>query len=248
MIASIFALPLLLAAIAGAPPGGAQLYTTACATCHAANAGGTTNGPSLRGVGAATLDFYLSTGRMPAAVPDVQVGHRDVSDGNGLAQPEIAALEAYLAPTVAGGPAIPRVPAHGDVVSGEALYQQNCQQCHAVGGVGGSLSRSNFAPALDRATPAQIGDAVRAGPGQMPRFSEAQLSATAIGDLAAYVLSLRHASAGPPAASTGPVPEGATGYLAIIALVVFVFVFWRVDTPARSREETVRRDEGEHVP
>ena len=48
----------------------------------------------------------------------------------------------------------------------------------------------------------------------------------------------------PPFRSTGPVPEGAVGYLAIIALVAFVFTFWRVDTPRREREEAVRRDEG----
>jgi hypothetical protein len=49
----------------------------------------------------------------------------------------------------------------------------------------------------------------------------------------------------PPFRSTGPVPEGAIGYLLIIVLVAFVFTFWRVETPAREREETKRRDEGE---
>jgi len=50
---------------------------------------------------------------------------------------------------------------------------------------------------------------------------------------------------GPPFHSTGPVPEGAIAYLAMIVLVAFVFTFWRSDTPPRRREEAVRRDEGE---
>ena len=49
----------------------------------------------------------------------------------------------------------------------------------------------------------------------------------------------------PPFRSSGPVPEGAVAYIAMIVLVAFVFTFWRVDTPAARREEAVRRDEGE---
>src|SRR5690349_12897365 len=36
-----------------------------CAVCHGADARGTHNGPSLRGAGRASVDYWVSTGRMP---------------------------------------------------------------------------------------------------------------------------------------------------------------------------------------
>jgi ubiquinol-cytochrome c reductase cytochrome c subunit len=239
-------LPLLLAAAFGSPGApGAQLYTSACASCHGVQFAGTADGPSLRGVGLASVDFYLKTGRMPAAVPWVEEAHRDERAGQGLPLGQIRALEAYLAPVVAGGPGIPAVIAGSDLQRGQQIYELNCEQCHAVGGNGGSLGESDWAPDLHEATIDEVADAVRAGPEQMPRFGERQLSPDALNDVAAYVLAMQnqeHAT-GLPLRSSGPVPEGAVGYVAIIALLVFVFFFWRNDTPPREREEAVRRDE-----
>ena len=46
---------------------GQQLYETACITCHGANLQGVQGrGPSLIGVGEASVFFQVSTGRMPA--------------------------------------------------------------------------------------------------------------------------------------------------------------------------------------
>ncbi len=246
-----FAIPLLLALGALAPlpppPDGAASYAAHCASCHAPQKWGTGNGPSLRGVGMGTLDFYLMTGRMPAAEPWIESAHRDERSGQGLPLGEIRALEAYLAPTVAGGPPIPPVVANGDLVHGRTLFEQNCQQCHGLAGEGGDLGRLDWAPSLERTSIAQIAEAIRVGPDQMPIFGAQQLSATDVDDVASYVVHLQTARqpAFPPYRSTGPVPEGAVGYLAIIVLIAFVFTFWRVDTPAIRREETVRRDEGE---
>ena len=244
----MFALPLLLAATALGPSSdGAALYTTHCASCHAPQKWGTADGPTLRGVGMAALDFYLMTGRMPAAEPWIEIAHRDERSGQGLSLADIQALETYLAPTVAGGPAIPLVVANGDLVHGHMLFSQNCQQCHGLAGEGGDLGELDWAPSLDRTPIAQVAEAIRVGPEQMPLFGEHQLSANDVDDIASYIVHLqadRHAAM-LPARSTGPVPEGAVGYLAILALVAFVFTFWRVDTPALRREEAVRRDEGE---
>ncbi len=244
-----FALPLLLAAAAPSvsPPDGAALYAAHCASCHAPQKWGTGNGPSLRGVGAAALDFYLMTGRMPAAEPWIEINHRDERSGQALPLSDIRALEAYLAPTVAGGPPIPQVVANGDLVHGHALFSQNCQQCHGLAGEGGDLGELDWAPSLDRTPIAQVAEAIRVGPDQMPPFGDKQLSDTDVNDVASYIAHMqadRH-TAMLPSRSTGPVPEGAVAYLAIVGLVTFVFTFWRVDTPARRREETVRRDEGE---
>jgi ubiquinol-cytochrome c reductase cytochrome c subunit len=243
------AVPLLLAAGMLAPPApdGAALYAAHCASCHAPQKWGTGDGPSLRGVGTASLDFYLMTGRMPAAVPWIEIAHRDERSGQGLSLVDIRALETYLAPTVAGGPPIPPVVANGDLVRGRTLFSQNCQQCHGLAGEGGDLGALDWAPSLDRTSIAQVAEAVRVGPGQMPIFGEQQLSANDLDDVASYVMHLQNARQPtfPPFGSTGPVPEGAVAYLAMIVLVAFVFTFWRVDTPAIRREEAVRRDEGE---
>jgi ubiquinol-cytochrome c reductase cytochrome c subunit len=243
------ALPLLLAAatVAPSPPDGAQLYATYCASCHAAQKWGTGNGPSLRGVGLAALDFYLMTGRMPAAEPWIEIAHRDERSGQGLSLADIRALETYLAPTVAGGPPIPPVVANGNLDRGRALFEQNCQSCHGLAGEGGDLGLLDWAPSLDRTSIAQVAEAIRVGPEQMPIFGPHQLSDADLNDVASYVMVLQtgRQPAFPPYRSSGPVPEGALGYLAIIALVAWAFTFWRVDTPPARREETVRRDEGE---
>jgi len=160
---------------------------------------------------------------------------------------EIRALEAYLAPTVAGGPPIPPVVANGDLVHGRALFSENCQQCHGLAGEGGDLGALDWAPSLGRTSIAQVAEAVRVGPDQMPVFGEQQLSESDLNDVASYVWHLQTTRQPkyPPFRSSGPVPEGAVAYIAMIVLVAFVFTFWRVDTPAARREEAVRRDEGE---
>jgi ubiquinol-cytochrome c reductase cytochrome c subunit len=238
---------MLASMLFAAPLAGAHVYETRCASCHGAQMWGGADGPSLRGVGLAAVDFYLTTGRMPAAVPNVQIGDRDERSGQRLSQDEIRALEAYLAPVVAGGPAIPGVIASGDRAHGRALFSLHCAQCHGFNGEGGAIGQLAWAPSL-RDTPIDaVAEAIRVGPGEMPQFGEHQLSQNDLDDVASYVVRL---SAGaqphdaPPLRSSGPVPEGAVGYLAVIVLVAFVFTFWRVDTPRARREEAVRRDEG----
>src|SRR5690606_3693409 len=44
---------------------GQALFRANCATCHGTDAEGRGNAPSLVGVGAAAVDFQVSTGRMP---------------------------------------------------------------------------------------------------------------------------------------------------------------------------------------
>jgi ubiquinol-cytochrome c reductase cytochrome c subunit len=233
----IFALPVVLAAVLGGAPAGADIYAASCSSCHGAQQSGSADGPSLHRVGMASLDFYLTTGRMPAAVPWVEVAHRDERAGQQLALADIRALESYLAPVVAGGPPLPQVISGPDLEHGHQLYEVNCQQCHAVGGNGGSIGRSDWAPALHQATINEVADAIRAGPGEMPRFGEQQFSQSDLDDVAGYVLVMQTSSQpgsnGIPLRSSGPIPEGALGYVAIIVLITYVFGFWRRD--ARSK-------------
>jgi ubiquinol-cytochrome c reductase cytochrome c subunit len=221
-----FALPVLLAAVLGTSSPGARIYAESCASCHGAQQQGSADGPSLHHVGLAEVDFFLSTGRMPAAAPRIEVEHRDERAGQQLPLEQIRALEAFLAPVVAGGPPLPEVIDGQHADRGRLLYQINCQQCHAVGGNGGSIGHADWAPALHQATINEVADAVRAGPGEMPRFGEQQLTPSDLNDLAGYVLSLDSTAPGNggiPSPSTGPVPEGALGYVAMIVLIVFVF-------------------------
>ena len=233
----IFALPVLLTAMLGPLPSGAGIYAEKCASCHGAQQWGSPDGPALHNVGLADVDFYLTTGRMPAAAPWVEVAHRDERAGQQLPLAQIRALEAYLAPVVADGPPLPEVVSGRDLARGQQLYASNCQQCHAVGGDGGSIGRSDWAPALHQATINEVADAIRAGPGEMPRFGEQQFRQSDLDDLAGYVLSMQATqpgSGGIPFRSSGPVPEGALGYVAIVVLITFVFCYWRRDRGERS--------------
>src|SRR5690606_5799064 len=51
---------------------GKKLFDANCASCHGLGAVGTGDGPSLIGVGAASVDFQVGTGRMPMAASGPQ--------------------------------------------------------------------------------------------------------------------------------------------------------------------------------
>ena len=46
---------------------GKEIFARGCSSCHGLNAEGAGIAPSLIGVGAASVDFQVSTGRMPMA-------------------------------------------------------------------------------------------------------------------------------------------------------------------------------------
>jgi ubiquinol-cytochrome c reductase cytochrome c subunit len=198
------------AAHATAPSSGATLYGEHCGSCHGfAGRGMPARGPSLRGVGAAAADFYLTTGRMPLAHPrDVPVRRKPA-----FRPGEIDALVAYVA--TLGGPAIPRPdPARGDLAEGMQAFTANCAGCHQIAGRGGILPTTG-SPALLAATPTQIAEAVRIGPYLMPRFSRGELPDRQLDSVIRYVQSLRSPDdeGGLGLGNTGPVPEGAVAWL-----------------------------------
>jgi ubiquinol-cytochrome c reductase cytochrome c subunit len=207
---------------------GRAIYVQNCASCHGVDLRGGSKAPSLRGVGAAGADFYVTTGRMPAAVPFLQVGHRGQQPY--LTPQQQDALVRYVA-SVAPGPPIPVVVTNGDPIRGRALFEENCMHCHGVDAQGGSIGRSDWAPALDQATVTQIAEAIRFGPGQMPQFGPRQIDAASLDDIATY-LTQRRATAGfsgLPLRTGGAVPEGLYGWLAAGSLAFFAFAFWSGD-------------------
>jgi ubiquinol-cytochrome c reductase cytochrome c subunit len=190
---------------------GRQLYEASCTTCHGVDALGTAIGPSLEGVGDAAVDFYLSTGRMPLADPDEQ----PVRHAPAFTPEDIAAIVAYLHPTAAGGPEIPGVTAGGSLAAGQQLYLNNCTGCHGAGGAGDSVGGGQIAPTLDEATDVQTAEAVRVGPGEMPRFGERTISAQELDAIVAYLLWMRdHGDDG--GLSLGRAGAVAEGFVAMV--------------------------------
>ena len=76
---------------------GQALFAANCSSCHGPEALGTTRAPNLQGLGAGTVDFWVSTGRMPLANSSVQAT-RKPPRFNRLQTLEIAAVGAVPHP------------------------------------------------------------------------------------------------------------------------------------------------------
>ena len=203
------------------PPNVREIYLRDCATCHGADARGTDLGPDLRGAGAGLVDYYLSTGRMPISSPDAEVRRHDPRY-----TPEVReALVEYVVTLADGdGPPIPDLDlAAGDVAEGGTLYRLQCAACHAWSGDGGALLNRE-APSLHPATPTQIAEAVRGGPGNMPRFGEAALTHDQLQSLVRYVRYLDDPDdrGGNPLWHLGPLVEGAVAVFIGLGVMVLV--------------------------
>jgi ubiquinol-cytochrome c reductase cytochrome c subunit len=200
---------------------GRALYQGNCSSCHGVDATGTENGPSLEGVGPASVDFQLSSGRMPLAHPGVQ-GQRQAPK---FTHDEIAAIVAYLRPVVQGGPEIPVVDAaSGDVARGSKLFLDNCAACHGAGAGGSSVGGGQIAPGLYPSTPTEIGAAIRVGPGAMPRFGDQTLTTDDVDAIAGYLLWLREdgGGGGLQLGRVGAVAEGLVAIVVGLGLIVLI--------------------------
>jgi ubiquinol-cytochrome c reductase cytochrome c subunit len=196
-----------------------QVFLSDCATCHGAAGHGTNYGPTLVGVGRASIDYEVSTGRMPLA----QAGRVPSRHRPSYSQATIDDLVNYTANLAGGdGPSIPKVE-NGDVADGGSLFRLQCAACHAWAGDGGALLH-RVAPALHAATPTQIAEAVRVGPGQMPAFGTAALDDQQLDDVVAYVryLDKPNDRGGSSLWHLGPVAEGGVALAIIAALLCFV--------------------------
>ncbi len=201
---------------------GRKLFEVSCSSCHGIDGQGTRNGPTLVGVGAASASFMLTTGRMPLADPNAQALRKPPA----FSQSEIDALVAFVA-SLGPGPAIPDVQtARGNLSEGGRLFRFNCAACHSSTGAGGALSLGHDAPALHVATPTQIGEAIRTGPGQMPIFGPDTLSAHQVDSIARYVGYLQSPDdpGGFSLGRIGPITEGMVALLIGIPLLLFVCV------------------------
>ena len=201
---------------------GQQIFQLTCATCHGLEAQGVTGiAPSLIGVGAAAVDFQVSTGRMPAK----EIGAENDSKPAQLNPQETQDVAAYIA-SLAGGPAIP-TPAEvstsgADVGLGQELFTADCAQCHNFDGAGGALTDGKYAPSLTQATPTQIYEAMLTGPEAMPVFNNTTITPDEKRDIIAYVTSTRTLPnpGGFSLGRVGPTTEGLVAWLGGIAALI----------------------------
>jgi ubiquinol-cytochrome c reductase cytochrome c subunit len=192
---------------------GHKLFEQNCSSCHLATAEGSSAGPSLRGVGPATVNFWVTTGRMPAATPlQVQADVKPARLSNKQAQ-EVAAWINSLTPSA---PYIPDVNLKGaNLTKGATLFALNCAACHTITGAGDALAYGTYSSSLHAATPTQVAEALRTGPGNMPRFT-GNLSDAQLRDVVAYVTEkIEHPTntGGFGLGGIGPVTEGFVGLL-----------------------------------
>jgi ubiquinol-cytochrome c reductase cytochrome c subunit len=202
---------------------GQALYARGCSSCHGLNGAGGQRAPSLIGVGAASVDFQVGTGRMPLREHGPQAPRKRPT----YDEQQTLDLAAYIA-SLGPGPAIPSFSASdwqkADTAYGGALFRTNCAQCHNFAGSGGALTYGKYAPSLSKATPTQIYEAMITGPENMPVFGDKEITPDQKLAMINYIRTLKTQGnpGGVSLGQIGPVPETMVGWLVGIGLLVLV--------------------------
>jgi ubiquinol-cytochrome c reductase cytochrome c subunit len=201
---------------------GKAIFSQQCASCHGDFAQGVPDtGPSLIGVGAAAVDFQVSTGRMPAKEPGAEQPRKPVT----LTPHQIGALAAYIA-SLGGGPDIPSAadvnPARANTGLGQQLFVADCAQCHNFQGAGGALTYGKYAPPLTKSTPRQIFEAMLTGPEAMPVFNNTTITPQQKRDIISYITKSRSEPnpGGFSLGRVGPVTEGIVVFVGLLLFMV----------------------------
>jgi len=127
---------------------GKEIFLKGCSSCHGLNLEGGAVAPSLIGVGAASVDFQVGTGRMPMQDMSQQAARKTPVYN----EEQVAALAAYVAALAPG----PRAYTNeeitwerdGNTAEGGELFRNNCAMCHNFAGQGGALSQGKYAPSV----------------------------------------------------------------------------------------------------
>lgn len=216
---------------------GKNLFENNCSTCHGVSGQGQLDdsghalGPSLVGVGAASVDFQVRTGRMPAANAGAQIEKHAVL----FSQSESDAMAAYVA-SLGPGPAIPTPEQYStdglsksDIATGGELFRYNCSQCHGAAAGGGALANGAYAPRIEVSSK-YIYEAMLSGPQQMPVFSDSTLAPQDKRLIIAYLNELRSEpnAGGIGFGRLGTVTEGLVGWLIGIGGIVLIAVWLAV--------------------
>jgi ubiquinol-cytochrome c reductase cytochrome c subunit len=217
---------------------GKKLYQVGCSSCHGTGGQGTSDGPSLVGVGSAAVDFQVGTGRMPAQQPGAQVPKKKKI----YSQHEIDQLAAYVA-SLGSGPVKPTKsqydPEGADIANGGELFRTNCAQCHNFTGEGGALTHGKYAPDLEDVDPKHVYEAMQTGPQNMPTFPDKVMPEQEKRDIAAYLKTVNSEEADSPGGyklgGLGPVIEGLFAWVFGLGVLILVAI-WVAARTAKARK------------
>lgn len=227
---------------------GRDLFLVGCSFCHGANGEGINSqngqyGPSLVGVGAASVDFQVGTGRMPMQQPGQQAAVKDKV----YSEEEIEALSAYVA-SLGPGPAVPEEEQYSidhlsedeqreAVVRGGQLFLTNCAACHNFDGSGGAMPWGKVAPSVKNTSDKHVYEAMLTGPQQMDVFSDGNIAPEDKAAIIAYLNSIEEnpGYGGFSLGGLGPVSEGMFAWLLGIGGLV-AFAYWIAAHSTRSEK------------
>lgn len=206
---------------------GKQLFLKGCSSCHGLNAEGSDIAPSLIGVGAASVDFQVGTGRMPMADMSVQAMRKKPK----YSAEETAALAAFVA-SLAPGPAIPtdeelNYERDGSVAEGGELFRTNCAMCHNFAAQGGALTQGKYAPTLMGVDEKHIYEAMITGPQSMPVFADKTITPEEKLSIIKWIKSAEQEKqqGGIALGRVGPVTEGLFGWIVGLGLLIGIAVW-----------------------
>lgn len=207
---------------------GKALFNNSCITCHGRNAEGVEGrGPSLIGVGSASVEFQVGTGRMPLVRQEAQAEQKPPL----FNKAQVQQMAQYIQ-ELGGGPQLPT----GDLTvsleqnpealaAGGELFRLNCTSCHGFGGGGGALSSGKYAPSLHDATTQEIYAAMLSGPQNMPVFGDNELTPDQKREIITYVKMQIQEDKDPGGLFNlgryGPVTEGLAIFVVGITILVF---------------------------
>jgi ubiquinol-cytochrome c reductase cytochrome c subunit len=206
---------------------GKKIFLKGCSSCHGLNAEGGGIAPSLIGVGAASVDFQVGTGRMPMADMSTQAMRKTpVYNAE-----QVNALATYVA-SLAPGPAVPADSAlnyerDGSVAEGGQLFRTNCAMCHNFAAQGGALTQGKYAPTLMGVEPKHIYEALITGPQSMPVFSDKTITPAEKLSIIKWIKATEAEPqlAGSSLGRVGPVTEGLLVWTLGIGLLIGVAVW-----------------------
>jgi len=206
---------------------GRQIFLKGCSSCHGLNAEGGQIAPSLVGVGAASVDFQVGTGRMPMADMSTQaMRKKPIYD-----EAETAAVAAYVA-SLAPGPEIPAESSlnyerDGNTAEGGELFRNNCAMCHNFAGQGGALTQGKYAPTLMGVEPKHIYEAMVTGPQSMPVFSDKTITPEEKLSIIKWIKAAENEPnlGGASLGRVGPVTEGLLGWVLGLGMLIGVAVW-----------------------
>ena len=206
---------------------GKEIFNRGCSSCHGLNAEGAGAAPSLIGVGSASVDFQVATGRMPMADMSQQAARKaPLYD-----EYETAALAAYVASLAPGPASVTNEELawerDGNAASGGTLFRNNCAMCHNLAGQGGALTKGKYAPTVMGVEPRHIYEAMITGPQAMPVFGDKIISPQEKLDIIKWIKAVESEPTlgGASLGRVGPVTEGLLAWTLGLGLLIGIAVW-----------------------